>query len=146
MHGYSGTPLPRKLGIRAGSVVALLDAPAGFARGLGVVPENVRFREDARGPADLVLLFAHSRADLRRRFPAAARALADRGGLWIAWPKQASGVPSDLSETIVRAVGLQGGFVDYRVCAIDGTWSGLKFARRRAPTHPGRRTSRSASR
>jgi alkylation response protein AidB-like acyl-CoA dehydrogenase len=125
------TPLPKKLGIRPGSTVSLLGAPADFESTLGTLPENVRFEKDARGRPNVILLFAKSRADLERRFPAASRALAEKGGLWIIWPKKASGVSTDLSEKDVRAFGLSASFVDYKICAVDQTWSGLLFARRR---------------
>ncbi len=132
MDAYSGTPLPKKLGIREGSAVALVGAPDGFERTLGALPAGARVRRGARARADILLLFARSRADLARRFPAAARALAAGGRLWIVWPKKASGVASDLGETEVRAFGLAAQFVDYKIAAIDATWSGLCFARRRA--------------
>jgi CheY-like chemotaxis protein len=131
--GYSGTPLPRKLGIKAGCAVALLGAPEGFEEELGELPEGVRFRRQARGPADVILLFAPSQAHLRRRFPSAARTLAAGGRLWICWPKQASGVATDLTGTRVRSFGLDAGFVDFKIAAIDATWSGLAFARRKSP-------------
>ncbi|MHC4077772.1 MAG: PleD family two-component system response regulator [Planctomycetota bacterium] len=130
MADYSGTPLPKKLGIRAGSVVALLGAPARFEKTLGKLPADVTLRRQARGKADLVMLFTKSRADLDRRLAAAKRTIADRGSLWIAWPKQASGVASDLTQQLVRKTGLAAGLVDYKICAIDATWSGLRFARR----------------
>lgn len=131
MAGYSGTPLPKKLGITAGSTVALLGAPHGFERTLGALPGNVRFQRHARRAAHRILLFARSCADLERRFPAAAKAVADGGGLWIVWPKKSSGVETDLAEPLVRAFGLAAGWVDYKICAVDETWSGLLFARRR---------------
>lgn len=131
MAGYSGTPLPKKLGIKPGAAVALVDAPDDFAATLGPLPDGVRLRRGARGPAQVVLLFARSQADLARRFPAATRALADPGALWLAWPKKASGVASDLGEREIRAFGLERAFVDYKICAIDDTWSGLCFSRRR---------------
>jgi CheY-like chemotaxis protein len=130
MAGYSGTPLAKKLGIRAGSVVALLHAPPGFAPQIEPLPEGVRLQEKPAG-ASRMLLFARSQADLARRFPAAERALPEKGGLWICWPKKASGIASDLSEPAVRAFGLARGLVDYKICAVDATWSGLCFARRR---------------
>lgn len=130
--GYSGTPLPRKLGIRPGSWVALLGAPAGFETALHPLPEGATTRRGSRLGANVIVLFAATRRDLARRFPAAARALGEPGALWIAWPKKASGVPSDLDENAVRDFGLTAGFVDYKVAAIDATWSGLCFARRRA--------------
>jgi hypothetical protein len=130
MEGYSGTPLPRKLGIKPGSRVALLGAPTGFEAKLGPLPPDVRLQTTARGDPDLILLFNKSKADLARRFPGAARALAQGGGIWITWPKQASGMKTDLTQNHVRKFGLDRDFVDYKICAIDETWSGLKFARR----------------
>ena len=129
--GYSGTPLPKKLGIRAGEKVALLGAPAGFENTLGALPDGVRIGRAAGRRPERILLFTTSRTDLQRRFPAASRALAEGGGLWIVWPKKASAMASDLGEKEVRAFGLAAGFVDYKVCAVDETWSGLLFARRR---------------
>jgi hypothetical protein len=131
MAGYSGTPLPKKLGIKPGARVALVDAPDDFEATLGDLPEGVRLRRGARGPTDVVLLFARSRACLARRFPQAARALSDPGALWLVWPKKASGVATDLTQQDVRAHGLGLGFVDYKICAIDEVWSGLCFSRRR---------------
>ena len=130
MAGYSGTPLPRKLGIKPGAVVALRRAPAGFEKTLGRLPEGARVTRTARR-ADRTLLFVRSRAELARRLPGAARALEAGQGLWIAWPKQASGMKSGLSERHVRERGLALGIVDYKICAIDETWSGLLFAKRR---------------
>ena len=131
--GYSGTPLPKKLGIKSGATVRLVGAPAEFERTLEPLPEGVRLRRGASGSADRVLLFARSRAELARKFPSAVRALSDGGGLWIAWPKKASGVRTDLTQQWVRDHGLARGLVDYKICAIDETWSGLQFARRRGP-------------
>jgi CheY-like chemotaxis protein len=130
MAGYSGTPLPKKLGIKAGRVVALLGAPPGFEKILGELPEKVKFKKQARGSADLILLFVKSQANLNRRFPAATRMLVDRGRIWIIWPKRASGVASDLTQNVVRAFGLDRGLVDFKISAIDPTWSGLCFTRR----------------
>jgi hypothetical protein len=131
--GYSGTPLPKKLGIKVGSVVALVGAPEGFLeRTLGPLPEGAAVRKGTRSPFNVGLLFARSRADLGRRFPAAAKAMGDPGALWIAWPKKASGVVTDLDESFVRDIGLAAGLVDYKVAAIDAVWSGLCFARRKA--------------
>jgi len=130
MAGYAGVPLPRKLGIKPGSTVALRGAPAGFARTLGRLPDGARLSRGARG-ADITMLFVRSRAELSRRLPGAARALGTGQGLWIAWPKQASGRRTDLTQQRVRDAGLARGMVDYKICAIDATWSGLLFARRR---------------
>src|SRR5579862_413760 len=131
MDGYSGAPLAKKLGIRAGAVVLLLGATEGFERKLGDLPEGVKFGKRAQGKGNLILFFATSQADLKRRFPAARRAMADRAGMWIAWPKQASGVATDLREPHVRSLGLAAGLVDYKICAIDATWSGLLFTERK---------------
>jgi hypothetical protein len=128
MAGYSGTPLVRKLGIKPGHRLALLGAPDGFDSTLGAVPKGVEVQNDLRGePLDVIVLFAPDRAALLRRFAAAARRLVPAGGLWAAWPKKASGVPTDLTEDEVRAVGLDAGLVDNKVCAIDDVWSGLRF-------------------
>ncbi len=131
MAGYSGTPLTTKLGVKAGSAVALLGAPGGFLSVLGELPEGARVVTQARGRSDLVLLFVKSQAEMRRRFPAAARLLGERGSIWICWPKKASGVDTDVTEPVVRLFGLDAGFVDYKICAVDRTWSGLLFTRRR---------------
>jgi hypothetical protein len=129
--GYSGTPLPKKLGVKPGYVVALVGAPQGFERTLGRLPEGVQLRKQARGKPDLVVWFTRSRRDLERRIGGLGK-LAGKGGLWIAWPKKASGVASDLSQADVRRVGLASGLVDYKIAAIDETWSGLKFALRKS--------------
>lgn len=125
--GYSGTPLPRKLGIRAGYRVALLRAPADFVETLGELPADVTVRRQARPPLDVIVAFVRSRAELDRGLDAWHAALNPAGGLWIAWPKRTSGVETDLSEAAVRAAGLATGLVDNKVCAIDATWSGLRF-------------------
>lgn len=132
MAGYSGTPLAKKLGIRAGAAVALVGAPEGFEDTLAGLPAEVRLRRDARAASDLTLLFVESQAALEKRFLSATRALDEKGSIWIAWPKKASGIQTDLGERAVRAFGLARGFVDYKVCAIDAKWSGLLFTRRRA--------------
>ena len=129
--GYSGTPLPKKLGIRPGLSLALLGVPAGFEERLGALADGVCVVRRAGARADLLLLFARSRADLDRRLPPAMRGMAEGGSIWIAWPKQVSGVSSDLTQAHVRAAGLAADLVDYKICAIDSTWSGLRFARRR---------------
>jgi len=127
--GYSGTPLPQKLGIRAGHAIALLHAPPGFDRTLGALPEGVRVQRSLRGtrPLDVIVLFADRAATLARRFPQAAARLGQSGGLWVSWPKKASGVKTDVGEALVRETGLGHGRVDNKICAVDGTWSGLRF-------------------
>ena len=131
MAGYSGTPLPKKLGIRPGAVVVLLDAPKHFKDVLGELPEGARLRRQTRGPAQLVLLFCRSRAELHRRLPTARSVLAEKGGLWIIWPKKGSALEGDLTQAAVRERGLAAGMVDYKICAVDETWSGLLFTPRR---------------
>ncbi len=131
--GYSGTPLPKKLGIKPGVSIALLDAPEGFEHQLKPLPDDVQLSRGLPGgtSAYVILLFARSLADLAEKFPAAASALGKGGRLWIVWPKRTSGIQSDLSERNVREFGLAAGFVDYKISAIDQTWSGLCFARRK---------------
>ena len=128
--GYSGTPLPKKLGIREGSRVAVVSAPDGFARVLEPLPTGVELRTGARGRCDVVVFFVTRRAELARRFPGFVRALEPDGGLWVAWPKKTSGVATDLVFDMVQEIGLDAGLVDNKVCAIDATWSGLRFVRR----------------
>jgi len=126
--GYSGTPLPRKLGIKPGQRIAFLDAPAQFADALGALPEGVaRPRTTLRGQLDLIVAFFTARRRLERRLPRLVAALDPAGALWIAWPKRAARVETDLTEDVVRELALAAGVVDVKVCAIDATWSGLKF-------------------
>jgi hypothetical protein len=125
--GYSGTPLVRKLGIKAGSRVALVGAPEGFALSAGDLPAGASVRRSVRGPLDVIVAFFERRARLERRLPALRSALDPAGGLWISWPKRSSGMASDLDENVVRACGLAAGLVDNKVCAIDEVWSGLRF-------------------
>jgi CheY-like chemotaxis protein len=130
MAAYSGTPLPRKLGIKEGAAVGLLGAPDGFERTLGEIPGSATLQREPRSPCDLVVWFVRGRRDLERGLERATR-LTGGGGLWIAWPKRASGVETDVTQTLVRERGLAAGLVDYKIAAIDATWSGLKFTRRR---------------
>jgi hypothetical protein len=131
--GYSGTPLPKKLGIKEEARLALLGAvPTGFDRTLGRLPGGVEVRRQARGRCDVIVCFVTRRAELARRFPALKRALDADGGLWIAWPKRSSGVDTDMTEDVVREIALPGGLVDNKVCAIDQTWSGLRLVYRLA--------------
>ena len=130
MAGYSGSPLPTKLGIKPGARVALVRAPAGFERELLPLPDGVRLRTQARGAQDIDVFFATRHSELDRRFDALARAIAPAGGLWIAWPKRTASVATDLREGIVRELGLAHGLVDNKVCAVDDTWSGLRFVHR----------------
>jgi len=129
--GYAGTPLPKKLGIKAGSVLALIGAPEGFLKKLGRLPAGVTIRRQLRGRCDRIIWFTDSQNELKRRLESVKRAMADGGALWIAWPKKSSGVPSDLTQQKVRKIGLSSGLVDYKVCSIDEIWSGLLFAKRK---------------
>ena len=129
--GYSGTPLARKLGITEGMVVALLGAPEDFVAQLDGLPGGVTIRTRAQGHLDLAVSFQTERAVLERRLPTVLRALDRAGGLWVAWPKKASRVPTDITEDTVRDVVLPIGLVDVKVCAIDEVWSGLKVVWRR---------------
>ncbi len=127
MAGYSGTPLPKKLGISEGSRIALVNAPDGFEEELTPLPPDVAFLQRVVAPVNVILFFVSNRADLEKRFGTLAKTLAANGGLWIAWPKKASGVATDVTESIVRDVGLAHGLVDNKVCAVDEVWSGLRF-------------------
>lgn len=130
--GYSGTPLPKKLGVDGDKSVLLIKAPEGFEAKIGVSEGDRHVRRGGRGKADVVILFVGSRAEYQKKLPAAMKAMAeDRGALWVAWPKKASGVKTNIDENFVRDLGLAAGIVDYKVCAIDEMWSGLKFARRK---------------
>ena len=132
--GYSGTPLPRKLGIAEGSTVALMGAPEDFAGTLGALPEGATLDASPGGKRDLTVWFVRSLRELRAAIPRLVGA-ARQGHVWIAWPKKTSALAGDVSEREVRELGLAAGLVDFKVCAIDQTWSGLKFALRR----PGRK-------
>jgi len=130
MAGYSGTPLPRKLGLKPGQRVSLAAAPPGFVRSLGPLPEGaVRV---ARGPVDLAVVFVRSRGTLATALPEARDRLDPDGALWVSWPKRSSGVETDLTEGVVRDLAFEAGLVDVKVCAVDEIWSGLKLVFRRA--------------
>lgn len=132
MDAYSNVPLAKKLGIISSSAVALIHAPSGFEKMLADLPDGPAVLDDAEATADVILLFATSVDGLETGFADAAARLNTGGRLWIAWPKKASSVASDLSQIVVRSFGLARGFVDYKIVSIDETWSGLCFARRRA--------------
>jgi hypothetical protein len=127
MAGYSGTPLPRKLGIKPDHAVGLVNGPPGFVEYLGPLPAGASVVDGQPAGLDVALLFVTSAADLTRNFPRLAKRLTSAGGLWVAWPKKASGVATDLTEDVVRRIGLATGLVDNKVCAIDDVWSGLRF-------------------
>jgi hypothetical protein len=130
MAGYSGTPLPKKLGIKSGSTVVLVEAPEGFDETLDGLPDGVVLHWSAAEAADVTVWFVRSLEALRDGIAHMAP-LRGAGRLWIAWPKKASGVESDVSERLVREVGLAAGLVDFKIAAIDATWSGLCFTRRK---------------
>ncbi|GAA0561310.1 DUF3052 family protein [Paractinoplanes ferrugineus] len=142
MAGYSGTPLPRKLGIKPGHRVALLEAPAGFEATLEDLPDGVVIRPDlaadlaAGVPTDVIVLFVTERHVLRARLDEVRRGLAQNGGFWVAWPKRASKVPTDVTEDVIRAIALPTGLVDNKVCAINEIWSGLRLVIRRENRTP----------
>ena len=125
--GYSGTPLPQKLGIKPGHLVCTVKAPPGFAATLGALPEAVRIVTRLPAHADVVIAFVTQRAALAAGIPAWTGAIRPASSLWIAWPKRSSGVATDITEDTIRAVALPTGLVDNKVCAIDETWSGLRL-------------------
>lgn len=129
--GYSGTPLVRKLGIEPGMTLAIVDAPPDFERTLGPLPPGVTVARPAGGPVDVCIVFHVTPASLAEHFLRQARGVRADGALWIAWPKKSSGVATDLTEDRLRDVGLPTGMFDNKVCAIDRTWSGLRFVVRK---------------
>ena len=130
MPGYSGTPLPKKLGIKAGFRVYLPAAPAEVQKELKPSLADCDIVTGAKGPLDFAMIFTKSKAELACEVKSVAKLLAPAGMLWINWPKKSSGVPTDVNETIVREIGLATGLVDVKVCAVTDVWSGLKFVRR----------------
>ena len=128
--GHSGTPLVKKLGIKPDSVLTLLGEPADFLKTLGSLPPDVKIRKTAIGDRDLTVWFPRDLAELKRRIKPIAGAVKN-GGLWIAWPKKSVGVETDLTQEFVRKLGLDQGIVDHKICAIDETYSGLRFAARK---------------
>jgi len=125
--GYSGTPLPQKLGIKEGHRVAFPGAPENFPKTLGPLPSGVTIAKD---DLDVVVQFVREMRNLEELLPPSARRIKPNGGLWIAWPKKASGVETDLTENRIRDLALAAGLVDNKVCAIDETWSGLRLVYR----------------
>lgn len=145
MAGYSGTPLIQKIGIKPGHRLLLRNHPTSFLSDLGTLPEGVSTTDRARGKANVAVYFTDKLAALEKDFLLLARAIEPDGMLWVAWPKKASGKPTDLTEDIVRRVALDRGLVDVKVCAIDETWSGLKLVVRlkdRTQKKPGSASAR----
>ena len=131
MTGYSGTPLARKLGIVAGSTVAVLHGPVGLAGWLEPLPDNVTMAEKVSAGAAVTLAFVTERAQLASAWPKLTKAAGPTGMIWVCWPKKASKVPTDVTEDVVRAVVLPTGWVDVKVCAVSDVWSGLKIVLRK---------------
>ena len=129
--GYSGTPLPKKLGVKPGSTVALVDAPRGFIATLGELPEGVTVQKAAGADAQVTLWFVQSLDALEDGIERMS-GIAGEGRLWICWPKKASGITTDVTQNHIRSTGLATGLVDFKIAAIDTTWSGLCFTRRKA--------------
>src|SRR5262245_49797288 len=132
MAGYSGTPLVRKLGIRAGDTIALLHAPDDYLELVGPLPAGARVLKRITDDVRFIHLFVRDRSALGRELPRAKKAMARDGMLWVSWPKKSSGVATDLTEDVIRADALAAGLVDVKVCAVDETWSGLKLVYRLA--------------
>jgi hypothetical protein len=131
MTGYSGTPLPQKLGIKPGLTVVTINAPTNYGRLLGTIPEGVTFSDRLKPDSSFVHVFIKQRNELTKRLSVLREKVADTGTVWVSWPKGSSGVPTDVTEDVIRTEALPLGFVDVKVCAIDETWSGLKLMVRR---------------
>lgn len=130
MAGYSGTPLPKKLGIKENYRIGLVNAPKSFVPQLGKLPSKTQIVSSLQAPLDLIVCFVDREAKLAQRFPVLAEKLSVNGMIWVAWPKKSSGVKTDLTFDNVQRIGLDCGLVDVKICAIDNTWSGLKFVYR----------------
>ena len=127
MPGYSGTPLPKKLGIKERFRVVLLDAPADVRAELREALAGCEITKDGQRALDFAMIFVKTQAALKKQFPHFSRQLAPAGMLWVSWPKKSSGVATDLDKNLVRKIGLECGLVDVKVCAVSEIWSGLKF-------------------
>ena len=143
MAGYSGTPLAKKLGIKENSRVSWVDMPTAVR---SEISDSLMACKVASSDLDFAMVFVKRAAELKKEFPRMARNLAPAGMLWISWPKKSSGLATDLDENVVRAIGLEAGLVDVKVCAVDDVWSGLKFVvrvkdRERRTSSLGRRTA-----
>jgi hypothetical protein len=129
--GYSGTPLAKKLGIKPGSLLLAVKAPAGYVALLDPLPENVTFAPTSADELDVVHLFTMTRSELNKLIDRYKTRIKQNGAIWVSWPKKASGIPSEITEDTVREVALPLGLVDIKVCAVDETWSGLKLVIRK---------------
>jgi Protein of unknown function (DUF3052) len=130
MPGYSGTPLPKKLGVKDGFCVRFVAAPADVLSELKAALVGCKVIRNGETPLDFVMVFTKSKTELIGEFKRVSRQLAPAGMFWVSWPKKSSGVPTDLDENVVREIGLAAGLVDVKVCAVTDVWSGLKFVRR----------------
>ncbi|HEY6071242.1 MAG TPA: DUF3052 domain-containing protein [Chthoniobacterales bacterium] len=131
MAGYSGTPLPQKLGIKPGMILVVIDPPDHYRKLLAPIPSGVNFATRPTGNTKFVHLFATRRSELATQLSILRQKIAEDAALWVSWPKKSSGVATDINEDVIRAVALPLGFVDIKVCAVDETWSGLKLMIRR---------------
>lgn len=131
MAAYTDTPLVKKLGIKPNSTLCLINAPDHMPSLIGSLPEKVRVTTRTPSKADLMIWFVSKEKDFHKRLKPLSARLSDKGGLWVAWPKKTSGVPSDLTQNSIRQKGLASGLVDYKICAIDDVWSGLLFTRKK---------------
>src|ERR1700737_2803215 len=131
MAGHSLTPLPQKLGIKPGMIVVAIDPPENYRKLLDPIPSGVNFATRPMGNTKFVHLFATRRSELAKQLSILRRKIAEDAAVWVSWPKKSSGIATDITEDVVRAVALPLGFVDIKVCAVDETWSGLKLMIRR---------------
>ena len=131
MAGYSGTPLPQKLGIKPGLMVVTINAPANYRRLLGQIPDGVTFSERLKSGSSFVHLFTSRRSEIQKKMPILRDKISDNGAIWVSWPKKSSGISTDVTEDVIREIALPLGFVDIKVCAVDDIWSGLKLMIRR---------------
>jgi hypothetical protein len=131
MAGYSGTPLPQKLGIKPGTILVVIDAPDNYRKLLGTIPSGVNFASRPIRNTRFVHLFVKERRALGTHLQSLRQKIAQDAVVWVSWPKKSSGVATDITEDVIRAVALPLGFVDIKVCAVDETWSGLKLMIRR---------------
>jgi len=131
MTGYSATPLAQKLGITPEMAVVVISAPANYRKLLGRIACSVEFSDEIKNASNFVHIFTKSRGELEKRLSILRQKITDSGIVWVSWPKKSAGVPTDVTEDVVRSIALPLGFVDVKVCAIDETWSGLKLMVRR---------------
>ena len=131
MAGYSGTPLPQKLGIKPGLTVVAINPPANYRRLLGQIPDSVTFSERLKSGSSFVHLFTSRRSEIQKKMSILRDKISDNGAIWVSWPKKSSGISTDVTEDVIREIALPLGFVDIKVCAVDEIWSGLKLMIRR---------------